>query len=518
MRFILGASLILLPGVAVAQFRGVPEDGYPLTPPVKLPAGVERLNDPRTVFYRLPQTYQQWVPAARVESKDEATGAVSVTSRPARWGIYAASVLSEFNANGDFPWESTFGLNVAHRAKMIPATYDVFNFLSLPEDEDGKLLPILVLDERPIKWLFPPGATLGEVLTVKGPDGKTYVQEVRTRTKGDAMTTWHVKIFRPVADRAEFQRLTGVGYVPARKFMSFRNPEEDEVLAVAGTVEKLPNLPPETVAKLLSRPFRDVTDSNWHPSSDQEFSILPKDYSLGLLKEITPEACANCHKQTQISVRRLIPREPLIQRNPDKVGNIRGSDGIFTWHPFAAKSVLAGADQQNGDVIWLRGWDAQNGIARIVPRGQAPDGRYKLTRYVQASLAPYELPLDRRYHHAGTTKCDCTDKDCDCDKDCKCSHPKPWKPFTDNRTLAAVPPKDEAQPAKAQEMLTLVPPGDGRYRWYRGQAGRLFLIDAQAGTWMGTYDPQTRQYRVINGETLGAVATPPVAVPVEVKK
>lgn len=467
-----------------------------------------RLNDTRTVFYRLPQVFQQWVPAGKIEQRDAALGTTTYIERPAVWGILSTSVLPEFNANRDFPWESTFGLNIAHRNKLIPSVYDVVNFFSLPEDDEGRLIPIIVLDERPVKWLFPDGTMFGEILYVKK-DGKSYVQEIRTRTKGQAQGTWYPRVYRPVKDRQEFTQLTGIAYEPSSKFMQFRNSEEQKVEEVSGIVERLPRLTADTTIRLLSRPFQDVTESGWSPSPDKsEFSILPEEYSFGLLKEITAEVCSRCHRQTQISVKRLIPNEPIIRdaNNASKIGNIRGSDGIFTWHPFVTKSIGTDVGVPPGRTIWLRRFDAENGLVRVIPKGTTPQHKYLLTRYVQASLAGYELP-DSQYLHKGVPrKCDCTDMKCDCGDKCTCDHPKAWRPYVDDRRIA-VDDNPQALPAKLAPKLV----------WVSSESndGKLFLRDLTKNSYIGLYDPRTRIFNVLrfDGKDYNIGQQEPVPIP-----
>ncbi len=342
------------------------------------------LRSPKTVFYKLPQVYQHYIPFSRVEIKNPVLGTLQYSFQKPVFGIHPASYLADFNANADFPWEATIGLNAAKKAKSD--LYNTVNFISLPEDDiTGKLKPILLLtDERPIKWVFPSGTIAGEVIYVTH-ERKRYIQEVRTRKKTDDNAKWIPGVFRPVRDREEFQRLTGLRYVANKKFMLFRNPEEDEVFRLEGTVEQLPDVPANVTRALLSRPFQDVTKENWAPAAGQDFAITPKDYSFGLLNPDTL-VCAGCHRQTQISVRNLIPNEKLIVNNPDKVGNIRGCDGIFTWYPFDAQSV--GRDSGS---IHVRSHDLQKGIVQFAQRGQVPPD-YKLTLYVQQALKDYELP------------------------------------------------------------------------------------------------------------------------------
>lgn len=497
-----------------------------------------RLNDPRTVYYKLPPIWQHWVPASRTEHRNRALGSVYHTQTPAVWGVHPTSFLADFNANPDFPWEVTFGLNLPHResvAKKTAPLYDTINFLSLPEDEEGQLIPVVVLtDERPIKWLFPPGTMVGEVIYVTH-KGKRYVQEIRTRTKNPPATTWFPGVYRPVKDRQELQLLTRIAYEPSRRYMSFRNPEEDEVFRIEGTVEKLPDLPEAVVTSLLSRPFQDVTESDWHPASDTDFNILPRDYSLGLLKHTDSEACANCHRQTQISVRNLIPHEPKIQANPLKVGNIRGSDAVFTWHPFSYLSVQDNNVLLPAREVYLRRFDVSNGVVEMLKAGQKPRHTYLLTEFVQKSLKPYELPLDKQFLHpekgcqcGATCPCLADGGKCTCGDKCDCTATPDLKQVLDGRVVLPAPPSDRVvrvnvnqAPARVtlspapSSQPTQAPVTDG-YTWSRGgevEADNNFWFLFRQGQLVGYAPVSSRVYVPLIDGKAGAPTTPPIPVP-----
>lgn len=338
------------------------------------------LTDTHTVFYKLEQAWQMNVPR-----------------RPDLWGVFRPTYLRDTNANLDFPWETTVGLNAVHRAG--DRSFDTVNFLHLPVDDRGRVVPVGILyDDRPVRWIFPSGTTVGEILYVTHNGGK-YVQEIRTRTKGDDSRAWFPGLFRPVKDFDHFKRLTGLEYTPARRYLFFRNPEEDEVARLDGFVERLPPLPEETVKRLLRLPFqRLVGTTPWSPAADQAFHILPKDYSFALLS-VDTAGCATCHRQTQISVSRLIPREPQIRRFPTRVGNIRGSDTVFTWHPFHDSVVRGDVTDPPADQLYLRKHDRDNGLVQVPVGGVWPRPHpYRLTRIVQESLAGVELPAERFLH------------------------------------------------------------------------------------------------------------------------
>lgn len=381
-----------------------PAEDYPLDlvkigvamPETSDPELLRLLTSPRTIFYKLPQAWQHYIPASKIERNNLTTGVKSYFMTEATWGLYAPTVLPEFNANALFPWETTIGLNSSHKESNF--SYRTINLLNLPDDKLGGQVPILVLGEYPIKWIYPAGTTLGEVIYVIH-DGKKYVQEIRTRTKSADSKEWTPHLYRPIKNRAEFEELSGLkGYVPAQKYMFFRNPQEDEVFKMEGLVERLPPVPAETVKRLLKRPFKETTDDAWSPSADQDFHILPRNYCFSLLKGVDSHTCASCHQQTQISVLNLTPREPLIIDNPAKVGNIRGSDGGFTWHPFDPKCIRM-SEQEPELKIALRPYDFEHKVVKVLQYGEPYKGsEHKLTQYVQDSLKPYELPAKQFLH------------------------------------------------------------------------------------------------------------------------
>ncbi len=300
-------------------------------------------------------------------------------------GLRPVAFQEEFNGNLDFPWETTFGLNAANRRKDNP--HGTTNFLYLPE---GK--KILVIPDSPVRWIFPEGAVVGEIIYVTYKQ-KRHIQEIRTRLKVEGSLNWEPGIYRPLANRSEFIYWAGLlDYRPAKKFLHLRNPEEDQVALFEGFVERLPTLPPASIEKLLSLPFKNVTREKWSdissaPSADSDFHIVPKDYSLGLL-DVSTGRCMACHRQTQIKISSLIPNEPLIRNNPDKVGSIRGCDGVFTWHPFAEDKVPARVLRSNDQSFVVFESSMCDDDGNVAINGE----KYLLTRDVEEALKGAELP------------------------------------------------------------------------------------------------------------------------------
>lgn len=354
-------------------------------------------NNSNTVFYKLPQVWQHWIPGSRIERNNLTLNEKSYVYEPYIWGIYFSDYLPEFNANKLFPWETTVGLNTSIKETNA---YRTVNFLSLPE-EHGKPIPVLVLNELPIKWIFPPGTTVGEIIYVVY-EGQRYVQEIRTRTKMADSSAWEPAVHRPIRNRTEYVSLTGVDYTPAYKHMFFRNPQEDEVFKMEGLVERLPAQTPDKVKRLLDRPFHKLSNEEiWSPAAEQEFHVLPKDYCFALVGSIDSFTCANCHRQTQASHRHMIPKEPLIINNPRKVGSVRGCDNVFTWSPIDSSSVRH-SDQEAVPPLKLRNYDLSNNLVSVHNTAntttETSTQRYKLTSFVENSLKSYELPAKQFLH------------------------------------------------------------------------------------------------------------------------
>lgn len=357
-----------------------------------------KLNDKDTIFYKLEPIWQHYIPSSTIEQKDLVTGKTSYLKKDMVWGLHRTEYLSEFNANNDFPWEGTFGLNkgTANNIKTV-------NFLILPKEND-KIKPVLLIRDKgkPYIWIFPTETIIGELILLQYKN-EWLTQEVRARIKTPGDFYWEPIIFRPIKNRDHLQKIVG-DYNPASKYMFFRNTEEEEVFKVEGLVERLPNLKEDQVLKILGMEFQNVTYEDWSdvssaPCSDIDFNILPKDYNLGLIKP-DQDNCINCHKQTQISVSNLIPKEPLIINNPEKVGNIRGSDSVFTWYPFHTDAVSLNLSSKS-TTMRFREYDIVNKTIMIweADKLKNPELKdYRLTEFVQSSLRSYELPNNKVLH------------------------------------------------------------------------------------------------------------------------
>lgn len=366
--------------LVLALLFGQQDNSYPLTmnqkfsiPETSDEELQEFLSNPRTIFYKLDRVYQYYQDGV--------------------WTVIDSDHLSDFNANQNFPWDNTFGLNTSN-----PDLYHTIDCFILPEGKE-----IAIINGRPVFWIFPPGTKFGEIpYHVNTPINRPLPFEVRSRAK--LVDDWDVDVYRPVESPQVLCDILGVKeYEIEKKYFEVENPEDDKSFQLAGHIEYTPNMNNEQKVEALSRPFKNVTGVPWSgecsvPAGRDVFDIFPKDYTLGLL---SPDniSCSQCHRQTFISVTRLVPREPAVVRNESKIGRIRGYDGIFSWHPFDPSTVSF--DGRIVPRLKFRNYDIKNKIIALYDPVKHAD--YRLTRYVEEALKSEELPVNLPDGEEGVT-------------------------------------------------------------------------------------------------------------------
>jgi hypothetical protein len=306
-------------------------------------------DDERLLLYtesEMPRVYQLW--AGDLQGVHYAD-----------YNISANSGEPFGNGNLEFPWNGPAG---THRSPDVKA----FRFLYLPTDENGKVLPVVWYrkylrgdSSEGYGWTYPLGTVFGEVLYVKCPDGFSRTFEVRTRTR---MTNdWDVDVFRPFPtaddlarrikelrpDWAERKNLVKVvEHLEQPRALPYRKLEDDHpspAFSQKAGVDELPDLGDDAlVNELLSNTvFTSVLGKKWRegtngvksfaPTTLASYHVVPKNYDAGFI-EIDSASCMRCHKTTNQSVDRF-------DGGRDWYGRIRGSDGIFSFHPFEPATV-----------------------------------------------------------------------------------------------------------------------------------------------------------------------------------
>lgn len=333
----------LLPRVADAEMRKV-------------------LSDPNLILYtddEIPRAYQFWsgdLPGVHL----------------ANYNISANGSEPFGNGNREFPWGHPAG---THRTTGVEA----FRFLSLPKDKDGKIQPVVWFRKRlpgdgtmGYAWTYPVGTVVGEVLAMTGPDGLAYTFEMRVRTREYGY--WDVDVFRPFPTASALSRrikelrpdweqdenlVKVVNHLDSPVEMkSLRLVDSQPAKRTFDQTMGIDSLPAigdtKLVGQLLtSTPFKSSMGEVWResssgvktyaPTTKAEFHVIPAKYDAGFV-QVDRTSCMRCHDSVAHNVSEFNPGR-------DWYGNIRGSDAIFSFHPFALESI---ADNGFGRAVRMR--------------------------------------------------------------------------------------------------------------------------------------------------------------------
>lgn len=308
------------------------------------------LDDPSLILYtdaEMPKAYQFWSGAF--------PGVHAVN-----YNISANNTEPFGNGNREFPWGAPAG---AHRAHNV----HTFRFLWLPKDEQGQAYPIVwyqkVLrgDSRSgYAWTYPIGTVVGEVLTQRAPNGYDYTFEVRVRIR--EADDWAVDVYRPfpAADdlvarieelRPNWQEQPKLAALvehlskplPGKLFTLVDHQPGKRVFSQQMAVDQLPAIDDDqlVIELLTTTTFRSAHSTAWRvasggastaaPTTAAKFHIVPANYDAGFV-EVDRQSCQRCHETVNHAVDEFNSRR-------DWYGRIRGSDGIFSFHPFSPDSI-----------------------------------------------------------------------------------------------------------------------------------------------------------------------------------
>jgi len=320
------------------------------------------LDDPRLILYteqEMPRAFQLW------------NGSL-MGVHSAYYNISSSGSEPYGNGNREFPWGTPAG---TQRTKGV----ETFRFVWLPRDENDRPRPIVWFRKRlrgdavdGYAWTFPVGAKVGEALAMTGPDGYAYTFELRVRTRQRGY--WDVDVFRPYptadslatrikelrpewADESNLARF--VEHLEAPLVMkpvvlADKQPAKRTFEQKMG-IDSLPAIGDDKlVSELLKGAvFHSAAGEVWReseggvatcaPTTASSFNIVPANYDAGFVA-VDRTSCARCHDSVS---------KPVSDFNPgrDWYGHIRGSDGIFSFHPFAPESV---SDNGYGRTVSMR--------------------------------------------------------------------------------------------------------------------------------------------------------------------
>lgn len=307
------------------------------------------LDDPTLILYtdqEMPDCYQIW------DGQLPGVHAVS-------YNISADPGEPYGNGNIEFPWGTAAG---THRTTNV----FTFRFVRLPKGKNGQILPITYYqkqfpgDTMPgYGWIYPVGTVFGEVLTMKAPWGAYYTFELRLRFRENG--DWSVDVFRPFPTaedlserikelRPEWRKNPTLAKLVThldspikmqQRVLADNHP--GRVFYQAMGVDYLPAVGDDAlVVKLLTTtPFRSALGSTWRkstnglhtcaPTTTAKFHIVPANYDAGFI-EADRVSCRRCHETVNHHVREF-------QAGRDWYGRVRGSDGIFSFHPFDPATI-----------------------------------------------------------------------------------------------------------------------------------------------------------------------------------
>lgn len=310
------------------------------------------------------------------------SGDPSDENLPGKSSTGGLSVFAGGHANGEFPW------NVAPGGAATSPGVNSFKGLLLPADDSGRTLPIVwftrdlpgrsafnpgsrlastasLLEGPPSNlrqvyaWTFPVGTVFVEALTMKRPDATDVVFEVRFRIReSDA---WGVEVFRPCPTvetlvaalerldavestalrRRAIEQLKSDGPIASMRLVDSRH-NRKRAFDVTSGVYPLPTLATDDVLSLLDRPFSSSLGEVFKrgsngvdalaPTNDSaNFSIVPRNYQGGFVGN-DRFGCIKCHDSTNRHATEFeVPR--------GWYGRVRGSDGIFSFHPIDPRSI-----------------------------------------------------------------------------------------------------------------------------------------------------------------------------------
>jgi hypothetical protein len=319
-------------------------------PAVDDPALERVLRDPTLILYteaEVPKAYQIW---------DGQLQGVHLAS----YNISADGGEPYGNGNYEFPWGTPAG---THRANNVSS----FRFLWLPRDRQGRLRPIVWYEKyiagdsrTSYAWSFPVGAIVGEVLMLKAPGGFDYTFEMRLRFR--QRDAWSVDVFRPfptaehLARRIRELRPNVEAKTPLAellrhleepldmswKYLADRHPSRQSFTQWMA-VDTLPDIGDDhLVVELLTKTtFTSSLDQTWRagqngtwtfaPTTQANFHVVPANYDAGFV-EVNRKSCLRCHDNVNQPVSRF-------HFGRDWYGHVRGSDGIFSFHPFEPSSL-----------------------------------------------------------------------------------------------------------------------------------------------------------------------------------
>jgi hypothetical protein len=224
------------------------------------------------------------------------------------------------NPNREFPWAHTAGTDEQTQTILLaqfPDLIEVKREVLKRSNEQN-------LEGQATVWTYPVGTKFVEIMIFKD---KVYEMRLREKdSKG-----WLPTVYRPFTI-SELERHPEWKKQTATVKMKSSHPNRIAInVDVTAVSYSIP-------APMIPVPFPDSDRPIFHPdngtqSNGETFTFLgsgPENYKGGV--SVSRENCMQCHQDT-------LKHADDFDANRDWYARIRGSDGIFSFHPFALESI-----------------------------------------------------------------------------------------------------------------------------------------------------------------------------------
>ncbi len=238
------------------------------------------------------------------------------------------------NANNEFPWNLPAGVPSGSNVKTI-------RFVQIPEGR-----PILWWRSRNtdgafarFRWQFQEGTRLGELILITNSRGLDRTAELRTRVKKKD-GTWSMQAYRPFPTREDFnqaaaaQGVTFEGQFNGSVFQTLNSGHQRDGFLGSGWLEVLPAMAESTVDAMLdATPFKPSKGLQWDDRgivapTAASYSAVPVGFFAGMIP-VDNQSCMRCHDKAG----------EVVNLAGERRWRLRGSDGIFSFHPFDPSSI-----------------------------------------------------------------------------------------------------------------------------------------------------------------------------------
>jgi hypothetical protein len=230
-------------------------------------------------------------------------------------------------ANNEFPWAEPGGIASTGSNHKALRFVDLKGMEIFPLEKNGRF--------SGYGWRYLPDTMFGELILVTDEQGADHTAILRLRIKREN-GTWRIAQYQPFPTKTKLaEAVKGFGFnfpqEPAQ-FFQISSGHIRNAFSSQGMIEAIPRMDGELVSSLLDEKFEPLLDQvydtvdgiNVVSPTARGFSLVPSGW-LGGFIPVNGESCMNCHKDAG----------HVVNLDDETRWRLRGSDAIFSFHPFA---------------------------------------------------------------------------------------------------------------------------------------------------------------------------------------